>query len=934
MAPVPYRSMTWLLALLLSASFSPTGQGAEKPNIIFFLADDQRWDQMGCAGHPVIQTPNVDQLAREGVRFRNMFVTTSICAASRASIFTGHYERSHRYTFGTVPIAKQQTSLSYPALLKQNGYQTGFVGKFGVRVDRGVTDEMFHYFKPLGTNPYHKPQPDGSTRHVSQIAGDLAIEFLSQQVKDKPFCLSVSFNAPHAEDSDKQDHYPFPKAVAHLYEDSTIAPPRMAAPEIFESQPEFLKQGLNRQRYFWRWDTDEKYQKNIRGYYRMISGVDHVVGRVMKQLEAAGLSQNTILVYAGDNGYYLGQRGFAGKWSHYEESLRVPLVIHDPRAKVAARGKQVDPIALNIDIPATILELAGVEVPESYQGRGLGPLLAGDKPDDWRTDFLCEHLLHMPGGIPKYEGVRGERWVYARYFEQDPPFEFLHDLENDPDQLINHATDSKFASQLATMRSRCDQLRDQYGGEYSREKFPLRGDRKQSKVETDARRPTAAPASDRPNVILIISDDQAWTDFGFMGHPVIQTPSLDRLAQESATYLRGYVPTALCRPSLATMITGLYPHQHRITGNDPSPPQGVAGAALPKDPAFRQQRAQLIRNIDRVATIPKLLAEHGYLSHQSGKWWEGNFSRGGFTHGMTHGDPDRGGRHGDEGLKIGREGLKPVFDFIDEAGEQPYFLWYAPFLPHSPHNPPQRLLEKYQTPDRPIPLARYYAMCEWLDETCGQLLDYVDQKDQRDNTIVIFVVDNGWIQRTPQTQVPEGWRRSFAPRSKQSPFDGGTRTPIMIRWPQKVVPGLRQHLASSIDIAPTVLRACGLEPPAQMEGIDLVDQSSSKVPLRSHLLGEGYAHDIADLADPEKTLLYRWCIEENWKLLVTYDGKIGRNKSLHPQTASTELLFDLAADPHEHQDLAAEQPGVVKRLQQHLEKSWQLKTAAPLPVKQ
>ena len=342
----------------------------------------------------------------------------------------------------------------------------------------------------------------------------------------------------------------------------------------------------------------------------------------------------------------------------------------------------------------------------------------------------------------------------------------------------------------------------------------------------------------------------------------------------------------------------------------------------------------MIRNIDRVATIPKLLAEHGYLSHQSGKWWEGNFSRGGFTHGMTHGDPDRGGRHGDEGLKIGREGLKPVFDFIDEAGEQPYFLWYAPFLPHAPHNPPQRLLEKYQTPGRPTPLARYYAMCEWLDETCGQLLDYVDQKNQRDNTIVIFVVDNGWIQRTPQTQVPEGWRRSFAPRSKQSPFDGGTRTPIMIRWPQKVVPGLRQHLASSIDIAPTVLRACGLEPPAQMEGIDLVDQSSSAVPLRSHLLGESYAHDIADLADPEKTLLYRWCIEENWKLLVTYDGKIVRNKSLHPQTASTELLFDLAADPHEHQDLAAEQPGVVKRLQQHLEKSWQLKTAAPLPVKQ
>jgi uncharacterized sulfatase len=542
--------------------------------------------------------------------------------------------------------------------------------------------------------------------------------------------------------------------------------------------------------------------------------------------------------------------------------------------------------------------------------------------------------MHMPGGIPKYEGVRGERWVYARYFEQDPPFEFLHDLEKDPDQLVNHATDSKFASQLATMRSRCDELRDKHGGEYSREKFPLRRDRQQSQGEARPRRLARALGSDRPNVILIISDDQTWTDFGFMGHPVIQTPSLDRLARESATYVRGYVPTALCRPSLATMITGLYPHQHMITGNDPSPPQGVGGAALRKDAGFRQQRAELISNIDRVATIPKLLAEHGYLSHQSGKWWEGNFSRGGFTHGMTHGDPDRGGRHGDEGLKIGREGLQPVFDFIDEAGEKPYFLWYAPFLPHSPHNPPQRLLEKYQAPGRPIQLARYYAMCEWLDETCGQLLDYVDKKDQRDNTVVIFVIDNGWIQRTPETKVPEGWRHSFAPRSKQSPFDGGTRTPVMVRWPGKVRPGLRQQLASSIDIAPTVLRACGLEPPAQMQGIDLVDQSSNRGPLRTHLLGESYAHDIADLADPEKTLLYRWCIEEDWKLLVTYDGTIGRNKSLHPQTTSSQLLFDLAADPHEHEDLSAQHPEVVKRLQQQLDTSWPLKTALPLPVKQ
>ena len=916
------RPPAWLLALLIVTSFCSAPQAADRPNIIFFLADDQRWDQLGCAGHPVLQTPHVDELARQGVRFRNMFVTTSICAASRASIFTGLYERSHRYTFRTVPLAREKTLLSYPAVLKQNGYQTGFVGKFGVGVERGVTDEMFDYYKPLNRNPYHKPQSDGSTRHVSQIAGDLAIEFIDQMVEDKPFCLSVSFNAPHAEDSDKQNHFPFPEVVADLYTDATIAAPRLSAPEIFESQPEFLKRGLNRQRYFWRWDTEDKYQKNIRGYFRMISGVDHVVGRVVKHLKSAGLSDNTIIVYSGDNGYYLGQRGFAGKWSHYEESLRVPLVIHDPRAAEDQRGMVLDQVALNIDIPATIVELAGVKVPESYQGHGLGSLLAGEQPDDWRSDFLCEHLMHMPGGIPKYEGVRSSRWVYARYIEQDPPFEFLHDLETDPDQLINFATDAEFSEQLTSMRRRCDQLVDKHGGEYSREKFPLRGDPPKKQGNVQPRRPARQLDNERPNVILIISDDQTWTDYGFLGHPVIRTPSIDQLARQSATFVRGYVPTALCRPSLATLITGLYPRQHMITGNDPAPPKGLGGAALRDDPGFRQQRAQLISNIDRVATIPRLLAKQGYLSHQSGKWWEGNYSRGGFTHGMTHGDPDRGGRHGDEGLKIGRQGLKPIFDFIKAAGDKPFFVWYAPFLPHTPHNPPERLLSKYRAADRPIQLARYYAMCEWFDETCGQLLDFVDEQGLRKETIVIYVTDNGWIQRTPETKVPEGWRPSFAPKSKQSPFDGGTRTPIMVRWPGKVRPGTRQQLASSIDIAPTVLRACGIQPLESMPGIDLVDLSAGRGPSHPRLYGESYAHDIADLNDPSKTLLYRWCIEDNWKLLLTYDGTIGRYNAVHPQTASSPLLFDLSADPHEQQDISKAHPDVVRRLTGELGIQW------------
>jgi arylsulfatase A-like enzyme len=225
---------------------------------------------------------------------------------------------------------------------------------------------------------------------------------------------------------------------------------------------------------------------------------------------------------------------------------------------------------------------------------------------------------------------------------------------------------------------------------------------------------------DSPNVLYIISDDQAWTDYGFMGHPQIKTPHLDQLAKESVLFERGYVPTALCRPSLVTLTNGHYAHKHGVTGNDPSPKNYPSVKEI-----FAQKKAQLISYLDRFDTLPNLLGERGYISHQSGKWWEGNFKHGGFTHGMTQGFPQRGGRHGDDGLKIGREGLKPIEDFVDHAMEEkkPFFLWYGVFLPHTPHNPPERLLNPYKEMGLPISIAKYYANCTWFDETCGQLID-------------------------------------------------------------------------------------------------------------------------------------------------------------------------------------------------------------------
>ena len=245
------------------ASFANDDSTA-RPNILFLLVDDQRNDTLGCAGHPIIRTPVLDSLAADGVRFSNAFVTTSICAASRASILTGLYERTHGYTFGAPPIRAAHMSKSYPALLRKAGYRTGFIGKYGVQNQGTPSAELFDYYKPHGL-PFFKVQSDGTTRHETEVAGDRAIEFLNHDPAGQPFCLSISFNAAHADDGNKVDHFPSPRAMDGMYDELTIPAPRLSAPEIFDELPPFLKTSMNRKRYFWRWDTPEKYQKKYEG---------------------------------------------------------------------------------------------------------------------------------------------------------------------------------------------------------------------------------------------------------------------------------------------------------------------------------------------------------------------------------------------------------------------------------------------------------------------------------------------------------------------------------------------------------------------------------------------------------------------------------------------------------------------------------------------
>ncbi|MGB0372257.1 MAG: sulfatase family protein [Opitutales bacterium] len=415
--------------------------------------------------------------------------------------------------------------------------------------------------------------------------------------------------------------------------------------------------------------------------------------------------------------------------------------------------------------------------------------------------------------------------------------------------------------------------------------------------------------AERPNIVFLLSDDQAWTDYGFMGHPDIQTPHLDKLAEESLLFRRGYVAVPVCRPSLASMVTGLYPKDNYITGNDVS-----------REKKKREAQDKPLRDLFyQNPGFIQALTDSGYLAHQSGKWWEGSYKDGGFTHGMKS---NPAARHGDKkSLGIGRDGLKPIFDFIDMAQEEekPFFVWYGVFLPHTPHNPPERLLSKYRKPGRAQDVAKYYAMCEWLDETCGELVGYLDEKGIRENTLIFYICDNGWAAKSTRSDDPhqKGWKQ-YAQRSKTSPYENGIRSPIFINWPGTVEPLDDPNLAHAIDIFPTLAEAAGLEVPENLTGINLLDEKARNE--RDIVFGTVYSTHNMTVGNPDDTLQYLWAIEGDWKLLLRYEGKDTTMYSkTHEWDTKPQRLYNLKEDPHEKNEVSAQYPEIVQRLEKKIE---------------
>jgi arylsulfatase A-like enzyme len=282
----------------------------------------------------------------------------------------------------------------------------------------------------------------------------MVVDFLRKRPRGRPFCLSLSFWAPHADDDSAQQYF-WPESCDSLYRDTTIPPPPNSDPDFFAALPGFLKASLNRRRWFWRFDTPEKYQAMVKGYFRMISGIDGVMGRIREELDRQGAAGDTVIMFTSDNGYFLGERGFAGKWLMYEPSIRVPLIVHDPRVPAVRRGVRAAEAALNIDLAPTLLDLAAVPVPARMQGRSLVPWIRG-RGGTGRAEVFCEHLWDHPE-IPQSEGLRSGGWKYIRYLKH-PEYEELYDLTADPNESRNLAADRDRSPVLERMRRRCREM--------------------------------------------------------------------------------------------------------------------------------------------------------------------------------------------------------------------------------------------------------------------------------------------------------------------------------------------------------------------------------------------------------------------------------------------------------------------------------------------
>jgi arylsulfatase A-like enzyme len=441
-------------AAATDAEAEATETEAAKPmNILVLYADDWRHDTLGVAGNPVVKTPTLDALASEGMRFTQNCVTTSICGISRASLYTGQWMSRH----GNRGFRIWETSWeeTYPGLLRDNGYHVGHIGKW----HNGKFPQKKYDFGRAYAGTHWIEEEDGTKIHVTQKNENDALEFLQTRPDDKPFCLTLAFFATHAEDKNPLQFLPQPQSM-ELYKDIDIPVAVNATQESFERLPKFVGNEKNegRNRWRWRFDTPEKYQSMMKNYYRLATEVDTTCGRVLAELKKQGLLETTLVIFTTDNGYYHAEHGLGDKWYPHQESIRVPLIISDPRMAKQCHGKTNDDFTLNVDLAPTILAAAGVESPKTMQGEDLSALYLADEKPEWRDEFFYEHpMFKRTDFIPASEALVRKEWKYFYWPEFDR--EQLFHIKSDPIEENDLAADPAHAETLAEMRKRFNELK-------------------------------------------------------------------------------------------------------------------------------------------------------------------------------------------------------------------------------------------------------------------------------------------------------------------------------------------------------------------------------------------------------------------------------------------------------------------------------------------
>eukprot|EP00984_Skeletonema_dohrnii_P018598 scaffold8718_cov110-Skeletonema_dohrnii-CCMP3373.AAC.2 len=441
-------------------------------NILLLYADD--WTHHTLSSYhqtkplnTILKTPILDALAADGIRFTHNCVTTSVCWISRATLYTGQYMSRHKTTkpccWSGLPKTKGQldyvpdnwSELSFYGKLKENGYHVGHAGKWGIHlpffknIDFNVEDDGWHYRK-IGKKLWHITEKNEAD----------ALRFLATRPKDKPFFLNVAFFATHAKDSDIRQYMPQESSM-EWYKDDTIPIPPTATQEAWEKMPYFFtNENEGRTRWGVRYSNYTLHQTMMKNYYRMATEVDAACGAILEELRRQDALNNTVIIFTTDNGNFHSEHGLADKWYPHQESIRVPLIIHDPRMADSVKGTTNDEFTLNIDLAPTILRAAGIPVPDKMHGRDMSELYLSPDRTDWRKEFFYEHpVINTKRYVPASEALVRKDYKYMYW--PDYKYEQLFDLKVDPGEIddLFHSTNPEHKQQLDYMRERFNELK-------------------------------------------------------------------------------------------------------------------------------------------------------------------------------------------------------------------------------------------------------------------------------------------------------------------------------------------------------------------------------------------------------------------------------------------------------------------------------------------